>query len=169
MAGFAYRKNLLTKDAPTILRFIIDNSDVVSIGDAMSINTDGHAILGAASDEILGIAVGVVDKNGLPIAPDSGTTDTYTMDSDNETVDQNEVEVVVDKYSLFYNDSSGTLATTNLMQFFDLTDEDQINQGTASDASGQFQLISLDPDGDGDVSKGLFRIAESVLDPYTQD
>jgi len=69
---------------------------------------------------------------------------------------------------LFSNDSSGTLATTNLLQFFDLTDEDTINQSSASDTSGQFQLIGLDPDNDGDVSKGLFRIAESMLDPYAQ-
>jgi hypothetical protein len=78
------------------------------------------------------------------------------------------VGIIVSPFALFSNDSSGTLATTNLMQFFDLTDEDTINQGSASDASGQFQLVGLDPDGDADASKGLFRIAESQLDAYAQ-
>jgi len=54
------------------------------------------------------------------------------------------------------------------MQFFDLTDEDTINASSADDNKGQFQLVGLDPDNDGDASKGLFRIAESMLDPYAQ-
>jgi len=168
MAGFIFRKSLLTKDAPTSLNFIIDNSDTITIGDAVMLNSDGHVVVATTGEEILGIVIGVVDKNGLPISADTGTTDTFTVDSDNETVDLVEAKVIVDKYSLFSTDSSGTLATTNLMQFFDLTDEDTLDQTSASDTTGQFQLISLDPDGDGDASKGLFRIAESMLDPYAQ-
>lgn len=169
MAGFSFRKNLLTKDSPTILEFIIDNSDTITIGDAVMINTDGHVVVATAGEEVLGIAVGVVDKNGKGISPDSGTLADYTVDADNETVDQVKVQVIVDKYSLFSNDSNGTLATTNLMQFFDLTSESQIDASSASDTTGQFQLVGLNPDGDSDASKGLFRIAESQLDPYTQD
>jgi len=168
MAGFQYRKNLLTKDAPVMLEFIIDNSDTITIGDAVMLNSDGHAVVATAGEEVLGIVAGVVSSKGLAIDPDSGTLADYTVDSDNETVDAVKVQVIVDKYSLFSNDSSGTLATTNLMQFFDLTSESQIDQSSASDTTGQFQLISLDPDGDADASKGLFRIAESQLDPYAQ-
>ena len=132
------------------------------------INTDGHAVVATAGEEVAGIAAQVVDKNGIAIAPDSGTTDTFTVASDNETVDMYKVGIIVSKYALFSNDSSGTLATTNLMQFFDLTDEDTINASSANDDKGQFQLVGLDPDNDADASKGLFRIAESQLDPYAQ-
>ena len=168
MAGFSYRKSLITKDEPTLLYFIIDNSDTITIGDAIMINGDGHAVVATAGEEVAGIAAQVVDSDGIAIDPDSGTTDTFTVDSDNETVDQYKVGLIVSPFALFSNDSSGTLATTNLLQFFDLTDEDTIDQGSASDASGQFQLVGLDPDNDADASKGLFRIAESMLDPYAQ-
>jgi len=168
MAGFSYRKSLITKDEPTLLYFIIDNSGVITLGDAIMINTDGHAVVATAGEEVAGIVACVVDANGIAVEPDSGTTDTYTVDSDNETVKKYQVGLIVSPFALFSNDSSGTLATTNLMQFFDLTDEDTIDQSSASDASGQFQLVGLDPDNDGDASKGLFRIAESMLDPYAQ-
>jgi hypothetical protein len=168
MAGFSYRKSLITKDEPTLLYFIIDNSDTITLGDAIMINTDGHAVVATATEEVAGIAACVVDKNGIAVEPDSGTTDTWTVESDNETDKLYQVGIIVSKYALFSNDSSGTLATTNLMQFFDLTSESQIDQSSASDSTGQFQLIGLDPDDDADASKGLFRIAESQLDPYAQ-
>ena len=168
MAGFQYRKSLITKDEPTLVYFIIDNSSTITIGDAIMIDSNGHAVVATAGEEIAGIAAQVVDKNGIAIEPDSGTTDTFTVESDNETDKMYKVGIIMSPFALFSNDSSGTLATTNLLQFFDLTDEDTINQSSASDTSGQFQLIGLDPDNDGDASKGLFRIAESQLDPYAQ-
>jgi len=168
MAGFSYRKSLITKDEPTLLYFIIDNSGTITLGDAIMIDSNGHAVVATTGEEVAGIAAQVVDANGIPVEPDSGTTDTYTVDSDNETVKKYQVGLIVSPFALFSNDSSGTLATTNLMQFFDLTDEDTIDQSSASDKSGQFQLVGLDPDNDGDASKGLFRIAESMLDPYAQ-
>lgn len=169
MAGFQYRKSMISKDQPTLFYFIVDNSDVITNGDAVMLNSDGHAVVATAGEEILGIAQAVVTYNThLPITPDSGKTDTWTVDSDNETVDKAQVIVIMDKYALFSTDVETDLATTNLMQFFDITDEDSINYSSASDTTGQFQLIGLDPDSDGDASKGLFRIAESQLDPYAQ-
>jgi hypothetical protein len=71
---------------------------------------------------------------------------------------------------LFFNDADDTLATTNLLQFFDLAsaDPNTISVSSASDTAGQFQLVQLDPDGDADASKGLFKIAESQFDAYAQ-
>lgn len=169
MRGFEFRKSLITKDSPTLLSYIIDNSDTITLGDAVMINTDGHVVVATAGEEVLGIVVGVVDSKDNAVDADSGTLADYTVESDNETDKAWKVKVIVDKYSLFANDASDTLATTNLGQFFDLTSESQIDASSASDTTGQFQLISLDPDNDGDASKGLFRIAESFLDPYTQD
>ena len=168
MAGFSYRKSLITKDEPTLLYFIINNSSTITLGDAIMIDSNGHAVVATTGEEVAGIAAQVVDANGIPVEPDSGTTDTYTVDSDNETVKKYQVGLIVSPFALFSNDSSGTLATTNLMQFFDLTDEDTINASSANDDKGQFQLVGLDPDNDADASKGLFRIAESMLDPYAQ-
>jgi hypothetical protein len=168
MAGFSYRKSLITKDEPTLLYFIINNSATISIGDAVDIDTNGHVTAADASDEVAGIVAQVVDKNGIAIDPDSGTLGDYTVDSDNETVDQYQAGIIMSPFALFSNDSSGTLATSNLMQFFDLTSESQIDQSSASDTSGQFQLVGLDPDDDADASKGLFKISESQMDAYAQ-
>lgn len=166
MAGFHFRKSLVTKDEPSLLYFIIDNSDVVQIGDAMYINTDGHAGIATAGIKVAGIAAQVVDKNGIAIDPDSGTSDTYTVASDNETVAKKEVGLICSQDVLFFNDADGDLATTDLMQFFNLIDENTIDESDGGDTAGQFQLVGLDPDGDGDASKGLFKIAESQFSPH---
>lgn len=166
--AFKYRKSLVTKDAPTHLSYVIANSETITVGDAVDLDTSGYVTAADAGDEVLGIVVGVVDSDGLPVDPDSGTTSDYTVEADNESDKAWEAQVIVDKMALFYNDADDDLATTNLLQFFDLTSESQIDQSSASDTSGQFQLISLDPDGDGDDSKGLFKIAESQLDAYAQ-
>jgi len=73
-------------------------------------------------------------------------------------------EVICDPKALFYNDSDDTLALTNDLQLFDHnSSSDNIDVATASDTSGQMQLVQRDPDGDADASKGLFRIVESQL------
>lgn len=167
MAGFKFRKSLKTADEPVLLYFTVKNSQVITLGDAVKINTDGFAEISGATSKVAGIVQQVVSATGTAIDADTGTNDTYTMDSDNQTVAGVQVGIITSKDVLFYNDSDDTLATTNLLQFFDLVAaSDQIDVGTASDTGGLFQLISLDPDGDGDASKGLFRIAESQLDPY---
>ena len=166
MAGFSYKKSLLTKDAPVEIPFIINNSEAVQIGDAIQVDTNGHAILATAGEEVAGIAVAVTDYNDTAIDPDTSTLDTYTVASDNETVAKKKVKLVMDKYSLFENDADEDLDLTDLMKFFNLIDENTIDASSVNANNGQFQLISLDPN---DASKGLFRIAESQLDPYTQD
>jgi len=168
MAGFIFKKSLITKDSPVALSYIINNSETIQVGDAVALDTNGHITVGTAGEEVLGIVAGVTDSNGISIDADSGTTDTYTVASDNETSAQKKAQITADKMSLYSNDADGDLATTNLLQFFDLIDENTIDQSSASDTSGQFQLISLNPDGDGDASKGLFKIAESQLDAYVQ-
>ena len=63
---------------------------------------------------------------------------------------------------LFFNDADDDLGQTNLLQYFDTNDENDVDFATATDtATKQMRLIELDPDGDGDASKGLFQITES--------
>lgn len=173
--GFELRQNLVEgSDSPKLLwgdRTIIANSVTVTLGDSVYWDTDGFIALSTGQGEkVLGIVAGVTDQNGISIAPDSGTLNDYTVDSDNETAatKKKKVRVIVDKNANFLNDSNGSLAQTNIGQFFDLTTESQIDQATASDTSGQFQLVKIDPLNDADASLGLFKIAESQLDPYVQ-
>lgn len=99
---------------------------------------------------------------GATLTPD----DTVAVSSTNQSDATRNIkaEIIVNPDVLFYNDANGDLAATNEGQLFDtVAAGDQIDQSSASDTSGQFQLIERDPDGDGDASKGLFRIAESQL------
>lgn len=168
MQGFEYRKSLKGSEDAGVLYFIGDNSVSFIIGDAVKVDTNGHATTASAGNKLAGIVAQVVDKNGIAIDPDSATTNTYTMASDNETVAQKKVGIIFSKDALFANVASAALAVTNLLQFFDLTDKNTVNTSSASDTAGQMQLVGLDPDGDGDTTKGLFRIAESQFDPYAQ-
>ena len=163
--GFSYAKNLDgSAYVPSLLYGIGVNSGTFTIGDVIRIDNEGFISLAdAATDAIAGVVTQVVTSAGASKSADSGTLHDYTMASDNETGDQDQIGYIpaLANY-LFYNDSSGTLGTGNLGQFFSVADEDQIDQSSATDtAVEQFRLVELDPDGDGDLSKGLFQVAES--------
>lgn len=166
MSGFAYRKNLDGSAYNPINMYVIGkNSIAFQVGDLVRINTSGFMDIVDATEGIAGVCVSVVDKNGLPVTPDSGTTDTWTMNSANQTDTNYQYKVVfipaLPNY-LFYNDADDSLTATMEFQYFDTTDENDVNVGSATDtATAQVRLISRDPDGDGDASKGLFQIVES--------
>ena len=164
MGGFQFRKNLAGQsDAYVTLSVVGKNSVTFKKGDAIRINADGFADLADATEGIAGIVDGVTTAKDTRTDPDSGTLDEYTMASDNETVAQLKIKFIPALVNyLFSNDASGDLAQTNLLQYFDLSDKDQVNQGSATNtATAQMRLVELDPDGDGDASKGLFQIVES--------
>ena len=176
---FDYSKNLSGNlSTPTPLKVIVGNSATLIIGDSMRVNTSGFAVCSAAGDAVLGILVGLIDNDGIPVLGFGYTGDTGHTKTDDMTVVTSATnqtrarkvyaEILVGLPDiLFYNDASANLAQTNLFQFFDHdADANQIDQATASDTSGQFQLIQLDPDNDGDLSKGLFRVAEPQLMYY---
>lgn len=173
--GFDYRGSLLGVDAsPMILSVIAGNTQTLTLGDAVRVNTSGVAVLCGATSLVAGIAVGFTDKNGVtlfsPRANRGSATvtgdDTIVTAGDNATVDQHKVliQLALPGNSIYYNDANDTLAQTNLFQYFDLTSTgDQIDVSSASDAAAVAQLIRIDPDGDGDASKGFFIFAETQL------
>lgn len=175
--GFKARKSLYGIDNPAKLQFIIDDSETLTLGDAVRLDDAGLLSVVGAGNPILGILAGIVDQNGMNVFSPraSGVTgstltpdDTIATSSTNSTDGTRKLkgEVALDPAGvlLYYNDADGDLAQTNVGQFFDTTSAgDQISASSASDTSGQFQLIQIDPDEDGDASKGLFRIAEPQL------
>ena len=175
--GFEFRKSLVGLEHPATMDFILDDSATYTIGDAVRLDTDGHLVVCGATDTVLGILVGIVDRNGIPVSADRATgtdgatvtgDDTVTTSSTNTSDATRNLkgQVIVDPAGLclFYNDADDTLAQTNVGQGFDLTAAgDQIDVETATDGTALFQLIEIDPDNDGDASKGLFRIVEAQL------
>lgn len=183
--GFDYRGSLLGVDAsPVNVDVLIDDSATLTMGDAVCIDQDGNLDVVAAGGSVLGVLVGIVDQSGINVFETgrTGGTDGSTLSGDDtitvsstNTSDATRklagrVALVLPGNSKWYNDSDGTLAQTNLFQFFDTgSTGDQIASGTASNASGQFQLIEIDPDGDADASKGIFIVNEAQVGPSPLD
>lgn len=172
--GFSFRKGLNGLEHVGSEDYLLAGSATVRVGDLVRVNTSGLLVRAASTEAPLGVLTGIVDSAGInafsPRAQGtSGATitgdDTIATASDNATNAaknlKGQVAVDVSGQLLFYNDADSTLAQTNLFQFFDVANSNQVTVGSASDANGQVQLMELDPDGDGDVSKGLFRIAEN--------
>lgn len=170
MSGFAYRKNLDgSAYNPINMRLLGKNSIQFSVGDLIRVNTSGNIDLSDSTEGVAGVVVTVEDANGLPVDPDSGTTETWTMSSTNTTVALHKVVFIpaLPNY-LFYNDSDGTLTDTNLFQYADVASSQQVTTGGFTDtATKQVRLIERDPDGDADASKGLFQIVESQFAPIS--
>lgn len=173
---FEYRKNFDgSTGAPTPLKVIVADSTTLKIGQMARVNTSGFAVQAGVGNAVLGLIVGLIDNDGTPVNSFSYTgatghtdtgDDTVTTASDNTTRARAVfAEIMVGTPGIiFYADASGALAQTNMLQLFDLdADSDQPDQSTASDTSGQLQLVELDPDDDGDTSKGLWRVAEPQL------
>lgn len=179
--GFKTYKSLLGVASPLELLFILENSVTVTVGDAVRLDTNGCVKRCANTDPaVLGIVQGIYDQTGqigvfssrIPSAAIAGATltpdDTIATASDNRTntVKKLSVYVIPDQGEVLYqNVANGALAQSNVGQLFNVVSSNagQIDQASASSTSGQFQLVSLDPDNDGNTSKGLFRVAQPQL------
>jgi hypothetical protein len=162
MSGFSYRKNLDgSAYAPINMRFVGKDSIAFQVGDLVRINTSTVIDVVDATEAIAGVCVGVEDKNGLPVATDSGTTDTWTMASDNTTVNLYKVIFIpaLPNY-LFYADGDASNSSGDEFAFTDVTDHNS-PANSYGDATAQLRLIERDPDHDADASKGLYQVAES--------
>jgi hypothetical protein len=161
-------------DNQVLLNFRIANSSTVRIGDIVRINTGGFAVRALTGEIFAGVVQGIVDESGVPpftafYIDKSGSTitgdDTIATSSSNQTrANYQNVQIIFDPAGqfLYYNDADNDLASTNLLQTFNIASSNQVTFSGASDTtSKQVQLVSIDPDNDGDLSKGLFRITMS--------
>lgn len=168
--GFTFRKSLTSKDEPTILEFIIDNSEQVTVGDAVDLNA-GFVQVVDPGDAIAGIVVGIVDSNGRSVFEmNSSVTgsvsgdDTYTSASNNQTVDMARVQIITSQTCLFENKADSSLTQAEVGTNFDTTATGDQVTGTGNAATFQLKLVELVTiDGGGAVvnDRGLFKIHES--------
>lgn len=173
--GFFFRKSLVGLEHPARLDYILAGSTTVKIGDLVRVNTSGLLVRCATGEVPGGVLVGIVDQNGInAFSPRAQGTAGATLTPDDQIATsstnatdltrQLKGQVILDPggVCLFYNKADSALAATNLFQTFDVANGNQVTVGGASDTtSKEVQLISLDPDGDGDTTKGLFRINNS--------
>lgn len=170
MAGFEYRGQANGAHNPVVLRLPIANSATVKVGDAVYISTNG-VTRATSSTLVLGIVQGIVDANGIDLDNTSvdnydgtwtSSSKTYAASADNLTDKKVMAQVIVDEDALFYNDADGNFTNpTDVGLLIKCADQDQIDEDTTSATVGQFYLWKLDPDGDGDASKCIVKIARS--------
>ena len=152
--GFFFRKSLYGVEHPATQRYVIANSATIKIGDVVRINTAGFAVRAAAGEAIAGVVEGIVDRNGTNVfspRADGVTGTTLTPDdlvavsstNQSDTLRSIKVDVYVDPAGVNSNAGGNQIVLS------------------ASDSAAQWQLMELDPDGDADLSKGLWRIAEN--------
>lgn len=170
--AFKFRKNLDgSAYTPSLIYGIGKNSIIFTIGDAVRWNTSGFLDLVDSTEQVAGIVVSAVDTNGLPVATDSGTTNTWTMGGSNQTITLNELAIIpAFPHYAFSCDTDTTMTESDFGKYFNINStSDGIITSGESDTIGTliFQLIGLDPDGDGDASKGLFRIVASQMGATT--
>lgn len=171
--GFSFRKGLNGLEHVGSGNFLLAGSATVKIGDLVRINTSGLLVRCAAGEYPCGVLTGIVDNAGINVFSGrvqstsiAGATltpdDQIATASDNATAGaknlKGQVALDVSGQLLWYNVADGALAQTNVLQFFDVTNGNQVAVGGASDANGEVQLVELDPD---NTSAGLFRIAEN--------
>ena len=173
MAGFTFRKNLDGGAyVPSLLYTVGKNSIIFTVGDAIRVNTSGFSDLATANEKVIGFVASVVDSNGIKLDPDSGTTNTWTMESDNETVNGYQVSYIpAFAHYAWSTDSDTTIELSSIGKYFNINStSDGIVTSGESDTLGtlMFQLIGTDPDGDSDVSKGLYMCVATQMGASAQ-
>lgn len=163
MANVEFTQCLSGQVHPILKGYVINNSATIKRGDFVRLDTSGNAVRGTATANLLGGCMGVVDANGAPVAPDSGTEDTWTVASDNETVAMKKALVNVDPTAIYEVDFSAAIGTTGGSAAgarFDLTDHDTVNEASATTSSAQVALVEAVP---GSTTRGRVVIVENQI------
>lgn len=174
MAGFIYKGQLRGgNQSPGTLELVIANSATIYKGSAVMLSS-GYVAAGTAGSKLLGICIGIVNKNGTDLdsanpntfdgtwTPGEAGTGNYAAASDNVTDKKVKAVVVVDKDALWESACSG-LAAAGVLGFHNLTDSITVAAKAAGEVAGQLQMIEF-----SSATLGVFRIAESQLDAYSQ-
>lgn len=137
----------------TPMSTLIKNSATVQIGDMVTMNDAGFIARVAETEPVLGVVIGVAQKAGIIVEPDSGTTDTFTMASDNQTVAMKYAIIDVSPYTIYSANVTGTIGTTvasgRPLAWCDVTDQNDIKETSCSrtiTAGGQVLSLGTDPD-----------------------
>lgn len=177
MAGFHPRANMKgTGSVAPVQHRLLEASSTYTLGDAVTNDTtNGYVDVAGAGVRVLGVLTALCDRETMPLSsrasvahagtltgnPGQIGSETIATGATNVSADLVYGEIVEDQDILFFNDANGILTAAMVGKYFDtVAAGDQIDIATVG-TSGQFRLMKVDPDGIGDVSNGLFAIAES--------
>lgn len=178
ITGFRFAGNLAGRTSGITRAFTIGNSKTITIGD-MVILSSGYIQLADANTPIMGVVVGIVDKNGINMdnsnVPKEGTwtssTHTVITDSDNTTSEGVKALVDIDPFSLWSGetDNSNTDGQSRLAGCYtDITAaSDQADDDTAATGQGQLFIWGADPDPSA-TYRNIYSIAQHQLWGWTK-
>lgn len=183
--GFSFKYNLAGRTSGILRTFIIENSATMTIGDMVRGSYDSGAAngmveLAAAGNPILGVVVGIVDKDGIDmdnsrVTLSSGSwataTHTATTGSDNTTVDQIKAIVDIDPLSVWSATPDAAIGTTTssgssdqLGSYTDIVaasdQPDETNNSAAFNTVAQLFIWGVDPELS---TNGLYSVAEHQI------
>lgn len=155
--------------APVLRREIIANSQTLTNGDSLKVDTDGFVIPATAAAGVFGHLMGIgTDKGvGLNTTGVSGSeigsfVGTFLTASDNETVGKVRAEVDVSQMTLYNADpAAGTFGTTTagsdqLDVYFDLSDEESIDETSVIDTAAQYHSFGINPASSNQIVMNIF-------------
>lgn len=152
--GYEPRGSLTGDLTQATFPFVVSNGVTITAGNPV-------ALVGGYVENIDAIDSGDVGVLGVAV-------ETVTGDSSSATVG-----VICDPDVVYYNDADGDLAQADVGKVYQTlitSGEAKIDESTgAADSANKFVLIKRDPDGDGDASKGLFKIYTSQLSNRSDD
>jgi len=182
--GFQFKKNYAGRTSGIQDARLIENSGTITVGDMVRGSYDAGAAngmveLAAAGNAILGVVVGIVDRNGIDMDSSrlshSGTwtssTKTFTAASTNTTVDQVKAIIDIDPMSVWSNQPDAAIGTTTssgssdqLGSYTDIVaasdQADENNNTAAFNTVAQLAILGVDPE---NTDRGLYVIKEHQL------
>jgi len=173
--GFQFKYNLAGRTSGIQRAFIISDSATITVGDMIKL-TSGFVALAAATYPIMGVVVGLVDKDGIDLSNSKQTgvdwtytesTKTVVVDSDNTTVSQIKAIVDVDPFSVWSGETDNTSTDTQARLAGCYTDivnaSDQADDDTGATTQAQLFIWGADPESDTTKKANLYSIAEHQL------
>lgn len=156
--------------APINVRRVLANSITVTEGDSIKIDSN-FADLGEATTGVFGHASGISTDRGVGVTTDGSAgadfgsyQGSFTTASDNQTDAKVKVEVDISKQTLYSADISAALGTTvgsdSLNAYFDLADEETLDESSYSAAGAQYNMHQTDP---ADADRIIVNIFESSV------
>jgi hypothetical protein len=156
--------------APVLRSEIAANSITLTESDSVKV-TSGFVALGTAGALVFGHAVAIASNKGLGLdttgaagAEMGSFIGTFATASDNQTVAKVRAVCDISKFSLYSAELSAAVGGTtgsNLLGYkLDLSDEDTLDETTATTSTAQYNNWGLDP---ADSTKIIVNIYESQV------
>lgn len=149
--AFYKEGSLVPYGGPVLRSEIIANSQTVTVLDATEVDGDGFIILGTSANGVFGHVMAIGTNKGVGLNTTGATgaemgsfAGTFATASDNETVSKVRATIDCSQFTLYRADpAAGTFGTTTagsdeLNTYFDLSDEESIDETSVADATAQY-------------------------------